>query len=72
MTPWQRRVLIGAAALTALALLFPPVHTRYGAGFAFVFDPGGRETRFDGLMLLAEIAGIALLAGLGWLLARPK
>lgn len=71
MTRGQRRVLVTAAVLIALAVLFPPAYSR-DYGFRFIFLWGSFDGRVDATMVIAELIAIALLAGIGWLLCRDN
>lgn len=70
MNTKQRRVLIAAAILIAVAFIFPPTYLEIGTReylfYMLVFDSSPR--RIDVLLLFAEWVGICLIAGIAWLL----
>lgn len=77
MNDKQRFLVVGAAILVLLTLIFPPyvVHLPNGAvinmGYDFLFSPPSRgylSATVNIPTLLAQWAGIAILAGAGWVL----
>ena len=84
MNRWQRRLLQAYAIGAVLLVLFPPfiqdegLHGRKSLGYGFLFSPphwnGGSSYRgtVDGLLLLAELAALVLVALATWVLLRDR
>lgn len=70
MNERQRKIVIGAAAIVGLMLLFPPYErSNFGIGFGFLLSPPYLAS-VDAGQLLAQYIGVVLVSGLAWLLAR--
>lgn len=60
-------VLLVAALLVVLVVLFPPAYLVDAESYSFVFLPGTFDGRIDGHLLMAELFAIALACSIGWI-----
>lgn len=72
----QRLVLLSAAILVVICILFPPfvIHARSGAsfnsGFSFLFSPSNEQAVVNTGLLAIELFVIIIVAAIGWFLSK--